>query len=61
MQKDAKPDRLRKRIDRFNEEKGYRWSIQRVVMYDKPLPKTAEGSVDEKELELIVAHEDENE
>jgi hypothetical protein len=29
-------------------------------MYDKPLPKTAEGSVDEKELELIVAHEDEN-
>jgi long-subunit acyl-CoA synthetase (AMP-forming) len=61
MQKDAKPDRLRKRIDRFNEEKGYRWSIQRVVFLDKPLPKTEEGSVDEKELELIVAHEDENE
>jgi long-subunit acyl-CoA synthetase (AMP-forming) len=61
MHKDAKPERFKKRIERFNEEKGYRWSIQRVVMYDKPLPKTAEGSVDEKELELIVAQEDKNE
>jgi long-subunit acyl-CoA synthetase (AMP-forming) len=56
--KDGKAERFKKKIDRFNADKGYRWEIQRVVVVDKPLPRNEDGSIDENELETIVAQEE---
>lgn len=55
INKDAKPDLFKKRIDKFNENKGYRWEIQHVIISDKPLPRNEDGSVDETALDDIVA------
>lgn len=57
IDKNDRPDKYKKRIDRYNENKGYRWEIQRVVVLDTALPRNADGSVDEKELEEIVSKE----
>ena len=57
MHKDDRPDKYRKRIDKYNEKKGYRWEIQKVVVIDKPLPRNVDGTVDDIELEKIVMKE----
>ena len=57
INKDDRPDKFKKRIDKYNENKGYRWEIQKVVVIDKPLPRNADGTVDENELDKIVMGE----
>ena len=57
INKDDRPDKYKKRIDKYNENKGYRWEIQKVVVIDKPLPRNVDGTVDDCELESIVAKE----
>ncbi len=57
--KDGKNDRFKKKIDRFNADKGYRWEIQRVVVVNEPLPRNEDGTIDETELEAIIAREEE--
>ena len=57
INKDDRPDKYRKRIDKYNEKKGYRWEIQKVVVIDKPLPRNVDGTVDDIELEKIVMKE----
>lgn len=41
-------DKFKRRIDKYNEKKGYRWEIQKIVVLDKPLPKNAENVVDDE-------------
>ena len=57
INKDDKPDKFKKRIDKYNENKGYRWEIQKVVVLDRPLPRYEDGSIDDNELEDIVLKE----
>ena len=57
INKDDKPDKFKKRIDKYNENKGYRWEIQKVVVLDRPLPRYEDGSIDDNELEDIVFKE----
>ncbi len=57
INKDDRPDKFKKRIDKYNENKGYRWEIQKVVVIDKPLPRNPDGTVDENELDKIVMGE----
>ena len=45
---------LKRKIDKYNDEKGYRWEIQRVVMCASKLPRNEDGSVDEKALETLI-------
>lgn len=57
IDKDAKEDRYKRMIDGYNEQKGYRWEIQRVVVLRKPLPRLADGHIDEEAVERILAQE----
>ncbi len=57
INKDDRPDKYKKRIDKYNENKGYRWEIQKVIVIDKPLPRNVDGTVDDCELESIVMKE----
>ena len=36
----------RKAIDKYNEKKGYRWEIQKVIVLKQNLPKLENGQVD---------------
>lgn len=57
IDKDITADRMKKKIDRYNEKKGYRWEIQKVIVLDKALPKLENGKVDEEAVEDILAVE----
>ena len=39
-------DRMKKKIDKYNEKKGYRWEIQKVIVLKQNLPKLENGQVD---------------
>ena len=41
-------DKIERKINKYNERKGYRWEIQKIVVYDNALPKDSEGNVDEE-------------
>ena len=47
IDKGATEDIFKRRIDKYNEKKGYRWEIQRIVLRKEPLPRNADGTVDE--------------
>lgn len=47
IDKNASKDLFRRRIDKYNEKKGYRWEIQSIVLSKEPLPRKADGAVDE--------------
>lgn len=51
LNKEESEDKFKRRIDKFNEGKGYRYEIQKVVVVREPLPKTSVGNVDVKVLE----------
>ena len=57
INKDDKPDKFKKRIDKYNENKGYRWEIQKVVVLDRPLPRYEDGTIDDNELEDMILKE----
>jgi long-subunit acyl-CoA synthetase (AMP-forming) len=46
LDKEMTTDRMKRRIDRFNEKKGYRWEIQKIILLKQPLPKNSQGAVD---------------
>ena len=50
----ATEDIFKRRIDKYNEKKGYRWEIQNIILTKEPLPRKADGSVNEEAVyELI--------
>ena len=49
-----KVDRFKRKIDKYNDKKGYRWEIQKVVLLDMKLPRKDDGSVDEEALEKVI-------
>ena len=52
--KSASEDIFKRRIDKYNEKKGYRWEIQKIVLRKEPLPRNSDGTVDEEAVcELI--------
>lgn len=55
IDKQVTEDRMKKKIDKYNEKKGYRWEIQKVVVLHEPLPKLENGSVDEEAVENMLA------
>ncbi len=42
------PERIQKHIDKYNEENGYRWEIQKVVTINHPINRLDDGQIDEK-------------
>lgn len=54
IDKSASEDIFKRRIDKYNEKKGYRWEIQKIVLRKEPLPRNSDGTVDEEAVcELI--------
>ena len=48
IDKSASEDIFKRRIDKYNEKKGYRWEIQKIVLRKEPLPINSDGTVDEE-------------
>lgn len=48
IDKGATEDIFKRRIDKYNEKKGYRWEIQKIVLRKEALPRKADGEVDEE-------------
>ena len=48
IDKSATEDIFKRRIDKYNEKKGYRWEIQKIVLRKEPLPRKSDGTVDEE-------------
>ncbi len=48
IDKGATEDIFKRRIDKYNEKKGYRWEIQKIVLRKEALPRKADGGVDEE-------------
>ena len=48
IDKDASEDIFKRRIDKYNEKKGYRWEVQKVVVRREPLPRKENGEIDEE-------------
>ena len=46
IDKEMTADRMKKKIDKYNEKKGYRWEIQKVIVLKQSLPKLENGEVD---------------
>ncbi len=53
INKEERKEMFKRRVDKYNEKKGYRWEIQRIVTLDSPLPRKDDGSVDREELEKM--------
>lgn len=53
INKEERHEMFKRRVDKYNEKKGYRWEIQRIVILDSPLPRKEDGSVDRKALEKM--------
>ncbi len=54
IDKSGSEDIFKRRIDKYNEKKGYRWEIQKIVLRKEPLPRNSDGTVDEEAVcELI--------
>lgn len=54
IDKDMTTDRMKKKIDKYNEKKGYRWEIQKVIVQKQPLPRLENGQADEKAIQEIL-------
>ena len=57
MNKSIHKDRIKKLIDKYNEKKGYRWEIQRIVVSENVIPKMEDGTIDTEEVENILAED----
>lgn len=57
INKEERQEMFKRRVDKYNEKKGYRWEIQRIVILDLPLPRKEDGSVDREALEKMDAME----
>jgi long-subunit acyl-CoA synthetase (AMP-forming) len=47
-------DKIKRHIDQYNKNKGYRWEVQKIVLYDKLLPRTEDGKIDEAFMQNIL-------
>lgn len=54
LNKEETLDKFKKRIQKYNEKKGYCWEIQRVVISKEPLIRNSEGNVMEEEIENLL-------
>ncbi len=54
IDKSATEDVFKRRIDKYNEKKGYRWEIQKIILSREPLPRRADGSIDEEKIYDII-------
>lgn len=50
-------DKIKRIIDSYNERKGYRWEIQRIVLLLRALPKNPDGGIDEEGIEDLLENE----
>lgn len=57
VRKEESEDKFKRRIYKYNEKKGFRWGIQRVVVSLEPLPKNDDGTVREEELDSLLEEE----
>ena len=48
IDKGTSEDIFKRRIDKYNEKKGYRWEVQKVVVRREPLPRKENGEIDEE-------------
>ena len=48
---------MKRKIDKYNEKKGFRWEIQKLIVLDKPLPRFEDGRLDLNEIENIMLQE----
>lgn len=55
MEKDARMDRFKRLIDKYNEKKGYRWEIQRIIVRSEPIPKLENGKFDVEAIEELLS------
>ena len=46
IDKKARYESIKKKIDKYNEHKGYRWEIQKLVVLDRPIPRLANYEID---------------
>ncbi len=51
----AEAERIRRKVRQYNEQKGFRWEIQKIHVLDRALPRTPDGSIDEASLEELIA------
>lgn len=54
IDKEERKEMFKRRVDKYNEKKGYRWEIQRIVILDSPLPRRQDNSVDREKLENML-------
>ncbi len=59
IDKDARAEVIRRKIDKYNEKKGYRWKIQRVIVLNKPLPKHEDETLNIEAIKDILEQEEE--
>lgn len=58
--KNSRDEKYKRLLNKYNEQKGYRWEIQRVIIRHEALPKNADGTVDTDVLEDIISEAAEN-
>ena len=54
VKKDIRYETMKRKIDRYNEKKGFRWEIQKLILLNKPLPRFEDGTLDLNEIENIM-------
>ena len=57
IKKDMRYETMKRKIDKYNEKKGFRWEIQKLIVLDKPLPRFEDGRLDLNEIENIMLQE----
>lgn len=56
VDKDTSKDKFVRKIDRYNEKKGYRWEIQKVFISKSPLPRLENGEVNQEAVEEMLSN-----
>ena len=54
MDKNQHEDKFKRLIDKYNEKKGYRWEIQKIVVRHEALPKDENGKIDAAAINSII-------
>lgn len=54
MDKNQHEDKFKRLIDKYNEKKGYRWEIQKIIVRHEALPKDENGEIDAAAINSII-------
>lgn len=57
VKKDIRYETMKRKIDRYNEKKGFRWEIQKLILLDRPLPRFEDDTLDLNEIENIMMNQ----